>query len=113
MPQTRENSLPHFRKNKCHFFGKSTCRLQETRGANPEYLESLKRWRSECESAQVDGLESNSIGSIFFLKSNFSWRETAPAAPEDYITTVQSTPEQIMERHKDAKRPAIPDIDKW
>jgi hypothetical protein len=28
MPQTRENSLPHFRKNKCHFFGKSTCRLQ-------------------------------------------------------------------------------------
>ena len=28
MPQTRENSLPHFGKNKCLFFGKSTCRLQ-------------------------------------------------------------------------------------
>lgn len=27
MPQTRENSLPHFGKNKCLFFGKSTCRL--------------------------------------------------------------------------------------
>ena len=28
MPQTQENSLPHFRKIKCRFFGKSTCRLQ-------------------------------------------------------------------------------------
>ena len=27
MPQTQENSLPHFRKIKCRFFGKSTCRL--------------------------------------------------------------------------------------
>ena len=27
MPQTRENSLPHFGKIKCLFFGKSTCRL--------------------------------------------------------------------------------------
>ena len=29
MPQTRENSLPHFGKNKCLFLGKSTCRLQQ------------------------------------------------------------------------------------
>ena len=29
MPQTQENSLPHFRKIKCRFFGKSTCRLQQ------------------------------------------------------------------------------------
>ena len=29
MPQTQENSLPHFRKIKCRFFGKSTCRLHK------------------------------------------------------------------------------------
>ena len=28
MPQTRENSLPFYWKNKCHFLWKSTCRLQ-------------------------------------------------------------------------------------
>lgn len=31
MPQTMENSLPHFWKIKCLFLWKSTCRLQYSR----------------------------------------------------------------------------------
>lgn len=82
------------------------------RSATNAHVETMKKILTECESSLADGaLESNSIGCIFGLKANFSWRETAPAAPEDYITTVQSTPEQIRERYKDAKKPEIPQLD--
>lgn len=85
-------------------------RTGQTRGANREYIESLKKWRSECESAQVDGLESNSIGSIFFLKSNFNWREAAPST-EEYIETRQSTPQEIRQRYASAQKPTLPDFE--
>lgn len=86
---------------------------QATR-ASSKHFESYKNWLLECESALEDQTsEHNAIGCIFNLKANYSWRESAPAAPEDYITTVQSTPEQIAERHKDAQRPELPDLSGW
>ena len=42
MPQTRENSLPHFGKNKCLFFGKSTCRLHGWKSKGFEVIHGSK-----------------------------------------------------------------------
>ena len=58
MPQTQENSLPHFRKNKCHFFGKSTCRLQHI--SNDEFIECIR----QLASMEVVEIHRDKIASI-------------------------------------------------
>ena len=45
MPQTRENSLPHFGKIKCLFFGKSTCRLHMVSLKETDYPKYQKKVR--------------------------------------------------------------------
>lgn len=76
-----------------------------------ETCETVKKWYQTVESALASkAIDTNGIGSIFALKSNFSWRETAPEPPSAETLT-QSTPEQIAERYKDAKRPEIPVLD--
>ena len=78
-----------------------------------QHSESVKRWKTEAENALVDGAsESNSIGSIFLLKSNFNYRESAPITPYENQTFERlDTPEQIRERHKNAKLPEMPNLD--
>ncbi len=82
----------------------------KNRGANTEYVDTIQKWLTEAESAlEAGAIESNSIGSIFALKANFKWRETAPITeqPSDFGRP-QSTPEQIAERWRDVKKPEIP-----
>ena len=78
---------------------------------NPEICETVKNWYQTIESALASkAIDTNGIGSIFALKANFSWRETTPEPPQlDQVT--QSTPEQIQERYKDAKRPELPSLE--
>lgn len=45
------------------------------RELTPEYVHTAKRWYAECELAQV---KEKDIKSIFLLKSNFGYAETAP-----------------------------------
>lgn len=87
--------------------------LQEnTRGNSHQHFKSVKRWKAECESAIEDNvLAKNSIGGIFTLKSCYNWRESAPVVQEGYISQVQSTPEEIAERYRDAIKPEIPQLD--
>lgn len=76
-----------------------------------ETCETVQKWYQTVESALASkAIDTNGIGSIFALKSNFSWRETSPEPPTAQTLT-QSTPEQIAERYKDAKRPEIPVLD--
>ena len=78
---------------------------------NPETCETCKKWKEECENALLDfTLYRNSVSGIFALKSAHGWRETAPEPPTAETLT-QSTPEQIAERYRDAKRPEIPVLD--
>lgn len=87
---------------------------RETRGNTSQYFESYKRWRSECENALYDGAsESNSIGSIFLLKSNFGYRETSPSPIELETRPQIDSPEQIAARHASAalEMPEKPDLD--
>ena len=78
---------------------------------NSKTCETCKKWKEECENALLDfTLYRNSVSGIFALKSAHGWRETAPEPPQlDQVT--QSTPEQIQERYKDAKRPELPSLE--
>ena len=76
-----------------------------------EHCQTAKRWKSVCESALADrAIMSNSIGSIFALKAAHGWRETAPAAPEEYSFKAEQSPEQIRERYAGTTKPELPDF---
>lgn len=76
------------------------------------HSESIKRWRAEAENALVDGAsESNSIGAIFLLKSNFGYRETSPAPAEEAMLPVHETAAEISARYANAALPEKPDFD--
>ena len=87
----------------------------EWRNNDKKHSESIKRWKSEAENALVDGAsESNSIGSIFLLKSNFGYRETSPLPIETESNMMQlDSPEQIMQRHSQSalEMPVKPNLD--
>ena len=83
----------------------------EGRGANPQYIYSIKRWHDECESALQDGaIEGNSIGCIFGLKANFQWRETAPINPQLITSQGVDTPEEIAARYSGMEKPQLPEL---
>lgn len=75
---------------------------------NPKTCETCKKWKEECENALFDfTLYRNSVSGIFALKSAHGWRETSPEPPATEIAA-QSTPTEIQQRYKDAKRPELP-----
>ena len=85
---------------------------QNTREGNSGHYFASQKWLKECEGCVEDNvIAKNSVGGIFTLKACYNWRESAPVVQEGYITAVESTPEQIRERYKDAKRPELPDLD--
>lgn len=87
---------------------------KEWRNKDDKHSESVKRWTKEAENALFDGAsESNSIGAIFLLKSNFGYRETAPSPVELETRPPIDTPEQIAARHASAalQMPEKPDLD--
>lgn len=76
-----------------------------------ENTATVKKWYAVCESALADkAFNDNGIGAIFGLKANYQWTETAPQIVQAEQLT-QSTPEQIAERYRDAKKPEIPVLD--
>lgn len=53
----------------------------EYRTKQPRYAQSVKRWKSICESFLADSLtnsDQTSVNKIFVAKSNYGWTETAP-----------------------------------
>ena len=78
---------------------------------NSDNTVTVKKWYAVCESALADkAFNDNGIGAIFGLKANYQWTETAPQIVQAEQLT-QSTPEQIAERYRDAKKPEIPILD--
>lgn len=53
------------------------------RELTPEYVHTAKRWAHECELAQV---KEKDIKSIFLLKANYGYAETAPVHVEQKQT---------------------------
>lgn len=75
---------------------------------NPETYQTVKKWKDAAETALIDsGMYGNPVFSIFALKAGHGWRETSPEPPTTELTT-QSTPQQIQERYRDAKKPVLP-----
>ena len=73
--------------------------------------QTVKKWYSTCESMLLSkATNENGIGAIFALKANYGYVERGQEPPQlDQVT--QSTPEQIQERYKDAKRPELPSLE--
>lgn len=75
---------------------------------NSENSQTVKKWYNICESMLLSkATNENSIGSIFALKSNYGYVEKGNEIPQLEQLT-QSSPEQIQQRYKDAKRPELP-----
>ena len=79
---------------------------------NPETCETVKKWKSTCETAlEGNAYNNNSIGAIFGLKAAHGWKE----APQEIIVNgserPQATPEQIADKFRDAIKPELPMID--
>lgn len=75
---------------------------------NSKTYETVKKWYQTVESALASkAIDTNGIGSIFALKANFAWREQNTETPTTEQLT-QSTPTEIQQRYKDAKRPELP-----
>lgn len=78
---------------------------------NPEHTQIVKKWFDICENGlSSKTINEGSIGSMFILKSKYHYVEASPEPPTTEQLT-QSTPEQIAERYRDAKKPEIPILD--
>lgn len=80
--------------------------------ANPENTQTVKKWFSVCESALVSNTaQSNSIGSIFLLKSNYQYRDNVQQIEIVNGSATQATPEQIAEKYADIAKPRLIDAE--
>lgn len=79
---------------------------------NSQNSQIVKKWYQVTESSLFDkAVNESSVGSIFLLKSKFSYRETAPLIEVSNVEQVDS-PEQIAARHAQAalNMPEKPDL---
>lgn len=79
---------------------------------NSQNSQIVKKWYQVTESSLFDkAVNESSVGSIFLLKSKFSYRETAPLIEVSNVEQVDS-PEQIAARHAHAalNMPEKPDL---
>lgn len=77
----------------------------------PETVETVKKWKSACESALIDsGMSGNPVFSIFALKAGHGWKEEPQRLEIVGTNAPQATPEQIAEKYRDAKRPELPEL---
>ena len=77
---------------------------------NPEHTQIVKKWFSVCESRLASRtLETNSIGSMFILKSKYNWIESKQQIEIINGSSQQATPEQIAQKYKDLEKPVLID----
>jgi len=73
-----------------------------------ETFQTVKKWKDTAESALIEsGMSGNPVFSIFALKAGHAWKDNSQETTATELAA-QSTPEQIQQRYKDAKRPEIP-----
>ena len=78
---------------------------------NPENTRTAKKWYEASKAATMtQAQEQNSVGSIFIAKSVYGLQET-PQEIRITGNTTQATPEQIAEKYRDIKQPALPDLE--
>ena len=77
---------------------------------NPEHTQIVKKWFSVCESRLASRtLETNSIGSMFILKSKYNWIESKQQIEIINGSSQQATPEQIAQKYADIEKPRLID----
>lgn len=75
----------------------------------PKTCETVKKWKSTCESALVNkAYDDSSIGAIFGLKAAHNWSDQQVQRLEIVSNGTQATPEQIAEKYRDVQKPEIP-----
>lgn len=78
----------------------------------PESTQIVKKWFSVCESRLASRtLETNSIGSMFVLKSKYGWQEAKQQIEIVNGSGTQATPEQIAEKYADIAKPRLIDAE--
>lgn len=79
---------------------------------NPKTRQIIVKWVNVCENMTLmrAGNEST-IGSIFLSKAVYGYSDQAPQQLEIINATDRQTPEQIAERHRDAKPPQMIELD--
>lgn len=77
---------------------------------NPDSTRIVKKWFDTCESRLASRtLETNSIGSMFILKSKYNWIESKQQIEIINGSSQQATPEQIAQKYKDLEKPVLID----
>lgn len=73
---------------------------------------TVKKWYAVCESMLLSkATNESSIGSIFALKANYSYRDNDTPQLIQVTSATQATPEQIAEKYRDTKQPELPDLE--
>lgn len=79
---------------------------------NPDSTRIVKKWFDTCESRLASRtLETNSIGSMFVLKSKYGWQEAKQQIEIVNGSGTQATPEQIAEKYADVAKPRLVDAE--
>ena len=78
---------------------------------NPVKTQVAKKWYNTCESALLSrAVDTNSIGSIFALKSVYQYNDSQTIRIEQDITPQHDTAAEIAARHSAALLPEKPDL---
>lgn len=77
---------------------------------NPDSTRIVKKWFDVCESRlAARTISENSIGSMFVLKSKYSWQEAKQQIEIVNNSATQATPQQIAAKYADIAKPLLSD----
>ena len=78
---------------------------------NPESRQIVKKWYSVCESGLASRAgNDNSIGSMFILKSKYSWNDQPKQTIEVISNSPEKTIDELAEQYKTSELPPPPDL---
>ena len=81
---------------------------------NKNHTQIVKKWYNTCESSLLSrAVDTNSIGSIFALKSVYQYNDSQTIRIEQDITPQHDTAAEIAARHSAALLPEKPDLNDW
>ena len=90
---------------------KNGLRRKDNTIVNQNSQQKVKKWYSTCESALFSrAVDTNSIGSIFALKSVYQYNDSQTIRIEQDMTPQHDTAAEIAARHSTATLPEKPDL---
>ena len=91
---------------------KNGLRRKDNTTVNQNSQQKVKKWYSTCESALFSrAVDTNSIGSIFALKSVYQYNDSQTIRIEQDITPTHESAAEISARYASASLPEKPQLD--